>query len=68
MISLHGRMKDNVSEVTFHLCRYVQLVHTSTSVLIAVNNAHVYEKSFIEKCFFTLQRQCTLVYLTFFFL
>lgn len=28
---------------------------------------HAYEKSFIEKCFFTLQRQCTLVYSTFFF-
>lgn len=28
---------------------------------------HAYEKSFIEKCFFTLQRQSTLVYSTFFF-
>jgi len=26
---------------------------------------YAYEKSFIEKCSFTLQRQCTLVYLTF---
>lgn len=27
---------------------------------------YAYEKSFIEKCSFTLQRQCTLVYLTFY--
>lgn len=59
-------MKDNVLDHFPPVQIRAISTHKYTSVLIAVNNAHAYEKSFIEKCFFTLQRQCTLVYLTFF--